>query len=126
MDTSMNMPADTPTQVGFATPQLIPKNMSDNDADIGSDDLFNPMDPLFINPQLIDPTFDSDFFLSNSFQNAPDGQQGHHDTKISNSQENLSPAPNSLLELDNTDLSWIYPTGENKAGNSKYGSSIYH
>lgn len=118
MDTSMNMPADTPTQVGFATPQLIPKNMSDNDADIGSDDLFNPMDPLFINPQLIDPTFDSDFFLSNSFQNAPDGQQGHHDTKISNSQENLSPAPNSLLELDNTDLSWIYPTGENKAGNN--------
>lgn len=49
-----------PTEVGFATPQLMPTNL--NDSDIQLDELFNATDPLFINPQLLDPSVDNSFF----------------------------------------------------------------
>lgn len=62
MDTEL--PPTGPTHVGFATPQLMPASL--NDSDIQLEDLFNSTDPLFINPQLLDPSFDSSFFTGSS------------------------------------------------------------
>lgn len=66
-----SLPPTGPTQVGYATPQLLPASMN-QDSDIHLDDLFNSNDPLFINPQLLDPTFDSNFFLNSATTAAPD------------------------------------------------------
>lgn len=60
MDASL--PPTGPAQVGFATPQLMPTSL--NDVDIQIEDLFNSNDPLFINPQLLDPSFENNFFMT--------------------------------------------------------------
>lgn len=76
------LPPTGPNEVGFATPQLMPTNL-DNDANVN--EILNSNDPLFINPQLLDPTFD-DYFLGNS-----SGMQNSFD-------ENIAP---------HEDLSWL-------------------
>lgn len=60
----MDTPPDGPSQVGFATPQLLPTNL-DIDQDMPIDDLFNSSNSLFINPQLLD-NFEENFFLGES------------------------------------------------------------
>lgn len=83
-------------------------------------------DPLFINPQLLDPCFDSNFFLSNSLasnnsenQTAKSSSHDGHDSKMLNhqnersDQNNTSPSHASLLDLDTSDFSWLYPNPNN-------------
>lgn len=51
-------------QVGFATPQLEPTSLGENNGLL--DNLFEVNDPLFINPQLLDPSFDEMFLENNN------------------------------------------------------------
>ncbi|KAF5093696.1 hypothetical protein D0Z03_002309 [Geotrichum reessii] len=65
-DIDAAQPSDGPNQVGFATPQLYPIN----DFDIPFDDMFfNQSDAMFINPELLDPSFDN-ILLAN--ESSPD------------------------------------------------------
>lgn len=88
MDASL--PPTGPSQVGFATPQLMPASINnDSDVDAQIEDLFNANDPLFINPQLLDPSFDNTFFLNNNSNNvtsvAPDFKSSTSATTVDTS-----------------------------------------
>lgn len=80
-----DLPPSGPSQVGFATPQLVPANLHDSENHV--DELFMSSDPLFINPQLLDPSFD-EMFLGNSSSNTNDLQQTLDDNMLP--QEDLS------------------------------------
>lgn len=88
------LPPSGPNQVGFATPQLHPAAFNDQDLQ-GDDQLFNSNDLLFINPQLLDPSFD-DFFLGNSAAPA-----------TTSSEMQNSPTYVDSLLVPNEDISWL-------------------
>lgn len=74
----MDAAPDGPSQVGFATPQLLPTSLY-IDQDMPIDDLFNSSNSLFINPQLLD-NFEENFFFgegSGPTNNGPPADNTH-------------------------------------------------
>lgn len=108
-DIDAAQPSDGPNQVGFATPQLYPIN----DIEVPFDEmLFNQPDAMFINPELLDSSFDNFLLVNNSSPDSNVAANGATQPHDSNStlplnfpefnQTSFNPIPNSppVLETD--------------------------